>query len=82
MFMKAVMAVCPDSVALEWLGVDRGIWEGCGIALGLFLQPNDELMEETILQQDQSECIEVGDMWANVDYADDAELLAELLSIM
>lgn len=25
LFMKAVMAVCPDSVALEWLGVDRGI---------------------------------------------------------
>jgi len=80
-YTNTVSCVQADGVQSDWFPLSAGVRQGCNIALNLFLEPVDWIINRTIY------CglagVSVGsDTFVDFDFADNVTVLLEMLKIL
>ena len=81
LYTDTCSCVLSDGVHSEWFHVLSGVRQGCTVAPDLFLNPMDWILNRTVEQTPMG--VSIGEeSFADLDYADDVTLLAEMLETL
>ena len=81
MYTDTCSAVLSEGVQSDWFSVQSGVRQGCRIAPDLFLSPMDWILERTVHKSCSGTTLG-GDVFTDLDFADDVALLADMLDVL